>query len=71
MSDSTTPVATPARGKGLAARAWGILTSPRETFADVVANPRWFGMMTLVILVTIGCMAGFLSRGIASSPWRQ
>ncbi len=70
MSDTATPAATPASGgKNLLTRLWGILTSPRETFADVVAHPRWFGMLALVLLVTIGCMAGFLSTEVGKQAW--
>lgn len=66
--------ATPAAGAGpaglsLPARFWGILTSPRETFADVVARPRWLGMMALVLLVTAVCTGGFLSTEVGQTAW--
>ncbi len=32
---------------GLAARVLGILTSPRETFERVMADPRWLGVLAL------------------------
>lgn len=44
---------TPTAGLSLVGRFWGVLTSPRETFADVVARPRWFGMVALVVVVGI------------------
>ncbi len=53
-------------GLSLPARVWGILTSPRETFADVVARPRWFGMMLVAILVTVVCTGGFLTPAASS-----
>lgn len=64
---SATPPAP--KGKSLPERVWGILTSPRETFADVVARPRWFGMMALVILVTVVGMGGFLYTDVGQQAW--
>ncbi len=57
----TDPIAAPSApadtgGRGLLSRFLGILTSPRATYADVVARPRWFGMVAFVIL--IGLIAG-------------
>lgn len=34
---------------GLGARAIGILTSPRETFERVMADPRWIGILALSV----------------------
>jgi hypothetical protein len=44
-SDGTVPE------KGLLSRAIGVLTSPRETYAAIVARPRVFGALTLVIVL--------------------
>jgi Yip1 domain len=41
--------ATPARS--LPARILGVLFSPRATYADVAARPRWFGVLAFVLLV--------------------
>jgi hypothetical protein len=38
----------------------GVITSPRTTFADVVANPRWAGVLLLTTLVTFACSAALL-----------
>jgi hypothetical protein len=46
----------PAAGMSFAARFVGILTSPRATFADVAARPRWFGMIAAMVIV--GIVAG-------------
>ncbi len=54
---------------GLLARFLGILTSPRETFAAVVARPRWFGMMALVILVSAVCTGGFLMTEVGQQAY--
>ena len=61
------PAETP--GLSLMARFWGVLTSPRETFADVAARPRWFGMMALVLIVTAVCMGGFFSTEVGQTAW--
>jgi hypothetical protein len=69
MSDASAPVPSPAGSRSLVSRFWGILTAPRETFADVVAQPRWFGMMALVILVTVACTGGFLATTVGQQAW--
>jgi hypothetical protein len=46
----------PPAGSNLLARFLGMLTSPRATFADVVARPRWFGMVAALVIV--GIVAG-------------
>jgi hypothetical protein len=56
---ATPPQPTEGPGLSLPARVWGVLTSPRETFADVAARPRWFGMLALVLFVTALCFAAF------------
>jgi Yip1-like protein len=50
--------ALPAPSKGLAARIVGVITSPRDTYTVVAAQPRWLGVMAVVLLV--GCTATFL-----------
>jgi hypothetical protein len=52
---SEAPAISPPLTQGLSlfARFWGILTAPRETFADVAARPRWFGMVSLMVIVGI------------------
>jgi hypothetical protein len=48
----TTAPEPPGAGLSLAARFFGILFSPRATYADVVARPRTAGMMILVLLIS-------------------
>jgi hypothetical protein len=69
MSETPATPAPAASGLSLASRIWGILTSPRETYADVVARPRWFGMMATVILITAICTGGFLSTSIGQQAY--
>jgi Yip1-like protein len=51
---------------GLMSRAVGVLTSPRETFAGVVAKPRWIGMMALVTIVGATLLFAFVSTPVGS-----
>jgi len=71
MSEVTATSSPSAEGPGLSlpARVWGILTSPRETFADVAARPRWFGMMALVLIVTAVCTGVFFSTQVGQTAW--
>jgi len=57
--DSTAIQPSPLKPMGLGARFVGILTSPRPTYAAVVAAPRWIGMALVVIFVTIACQMAF------------
>jgi hypothetical protein len=59
----------PAAGLGLPARVWGVLTSPRATFADVAARPRWLGMLVLVLLVTVICTGGFMATSVGKQAF--
>jgi hypothetical protein len=34
---------------------FGVLTSPRETFAAVAARPRWLGVMAITLAITATC----------------
>jgi hypothetical protein len=71
MSEAPATSSPSAGGSGLSlpARVWGVLTSPRETFADIVARPRWLGMMLLAILVTAICTGGFLMTPIGQQAY--
>jgi hypothetical protein len=50
MTDATTP-STAVPQPSLPARLIGVLFSPRDTFAAVVARPRWFGAIAVAVLV--------------------
>ena len=39
-------------GPGLVSRLIGVLLSPRETFAAVVARPRWLGVLVVTMVMT-------------------
>jgi hypothetical protein len=71
MSETPATSSPSAEGPGLSlpARVWGILTSPRETFADVAARPRWFGMAALVLVLTAVCTGWFFSTQVGQTAW--
>jgi hypothetical protein len=73
MSETPDTPPPPSEGPGLSlpARVWGILTSPRETFVDVVARPRWFGMMALVLLVTAVGVGAFYSTEVGRNAFLE
>lgn len=50
--------------RGLAARLYGVLMSPRETYAEVVAHPAWFGVLAVVLVVMAGSTMAFLSTEV-------
>ena len=61
----TEPIDTTApRPLPLPARMLGVLFSPRETFANVVQFPRWFGVLAVSLLVLAGAHYWFLSTEV-------
>jgi Yip1 domain len=46
---------------GLFARLIGVLTSPRATYKEVAARPRWAGALAVVLLVTSAGVGAFMS----------
>ncbi len=64
MTDQVSVQPAPAGRKSFASRFLGVLTSPRETFADVAAAPRWIAMALVVIAVTLACQMWFQSTDV-------
>ena len=50
--------------KSLPARFAGVLFSPRATYADVAAHPRWLGMFLTVFLITASAATALMSTDI-------
>jgi len=46
--------------KSLPGRIIGVLTSPRETYADIARRPTWLGMFLVVVTISGAC-GGWLS----------
>ena len=57
MSQTATSGPTPAPAN-VFSRFVGIITSPKATFQQVVAHPRWFGMLALTTFLITLCTAG-------------
>ncbi len=53
-----------APSQNLFARLLGVLTSPRATFAGIVARPKWLGAMAVVTLVVALGQFAFLSTPV-------
>jgi hypothetical protein len=56
--------AAPEAHKGLLARVIGVFVSPRATYADVAARPRWFGVLALSTIVIAGGLFALLSTEV-------
>ena len=70
MTDTTASVSGPAEAhKGLLARVIGVVVSPRATFADVAARPRWFGVLALCMGITIVFISAFLSTEVGQQAF--
>jgi hypothetical protein len=50
--------------KSLPARAAGVVFSPRATYADVAARPRWAAMFLVVYLVSAAMATAFMSTEV-------
>jgi hypothetical protein len=61
---ATEPAPAGSKGLSLPARIIGVLTSPRATYADVAARPRWLGVLAFVVLVGGAATFVFLSTEV-------
>ena len=66
---STSAPAAPAKGKGLVARVVGVFVSPRATYADVAARPRWLGAFLVGSFVAIVGLFALLSTDVGQQAW--
>jgi hypothetical protein len=57
------------RAQGLLSRIVGIVLSPRETFANVVAYPKVFGVLALITIVGCITIGGFLLTPVGQQAW--
>ena len=67
MTDTAPSMPSPAEpspGRGLLTRVVGVFFSPRATYADVAARPRWFGVLALGVLLVVGGTFAFLSTDV-------
>jgi hypothetical protein len=54
----------PVASKGLLARAFGVLTSPRATYADVARRPRVLGILALTLTMVASASSIFFSTDV-------
>jgi len=64
MVDTLSSQSASLPARGLAARVFGVLTSPRSTYADVAARPRWLGVFVVVLVTTIVPVSWLLSTEV-------
>lgn len=64
MSTDSNGTAAP---KGLAARAIGVITSPRATYADIAAHPRWLSALVVVVVIMAGATFLFMRTEIGQN----
>jgi hypothetical protein len=50
--------------KGLLTRFFGVLTSPRDTYADIARKPNWLGMFLLVAVIVGGLSSWFAATDV-------
>ncbi len=60
----TLPAEPAAPAKSLPARLMGVLFTPRETYADIVARPRVLGALAAVILISSVAVYTFMSTEV-------
>jgi hypothetical protein len=56
-------------GKGLLARVAGVFVSPRATYADVAARPRWLGAFLIGSLLAIISLFVLFSTDVGQQAW--
>ncbi len=69
MAVTTTTNAPEAGSKPLLSRIVGVWFSPRATYADVAARPRWLGVLLIVALLTGGGAFAFMSTDVGKQAW--
>jgi hypothetical protein len=69
MTEGTLAPAPVPADKGLLGRFVGIIVSPQETYRDIVARPRWLGMLALSCLVMVALVGGFMFSQVGQDAW--
>ena len=69
MTSSTAEAGPSPAGPGVFARFIGIIFSPRPTFEQVAAQPRWLGMAALVGVAGAILIGGFLMTDVGQQAW--
>ncbi|HSL20027.1 MAG TPA: YIP1 family protein [Vicinamibacterales bacterium] len=69
MTSSTVEAGSSPARPGVFARFVGVVFSPRPTFEQVAAQPRWLGMALLVGIAGAVLIGGFLLTEIGQQAW--
>ena len=65
MTETMTPSSPSGQPQlGLLSRVMGVIFSPRETFAAVVARPKWFGAIAIAVLISGAAQFALLSTDL-------
>jgi hypothetical protein len=64
MTDTMTPSSPDQPQAGLLSRVIGVIFSPKETFAAVVARPKWFGAVAIAVLISGAAQFALLSTDV-------
>lgn len=59
MAETTQVEGAPPARRGLLSRIIGVIVAPRETFQAVAAEPKWLGVMAVVVIVVASATVGF------------
>jgi hypothetical protein len=68
MADMTQVEGAP-RAQGILSRIIGIVLSPRDTFANVAAHPKVFGVLAFITLMGCITIGGFLLTDVGQQAW--
>jgi hypothetical protein len=69
MANTSVESGAAAAPKSLVTRFFGVLTSPRDTFASVVAHPTWFGMLAISVISGAILVGGFMFTQVGQDAW--
>lgn len=65
MTDTMTPSSSAGQPQpGLLSRVVGVIFSPRDAFAAVVARPKWFGAVAIAVMISAAAQFALLSTDL-------
>jgi hypothetical protein len=64
MSEAQAALPSSPEGASAPARLFGVLFTPRKTYADIAAHPRWLGAFIVIVLLSSAVAAGFLATDV-------
>src|SRR3989442_14794109 len=67
MAQTAAPDTAVVEAKGLIARLFGVVVTPRAAYADVAARPRALGATLVILLLACGSTFAFLSTDVGKN----